>query len=211
MTGINKTGVEKTEIEKTGIEKTGTEKNERKLPEHLLVRIAKIQDCTEGLSRGWDPAEALSRDACSLDPEEESLRNAFQTIERRLPELISDFRDVNVLGIGRAAVLEGKFMETPTESEQLMSMKEQSLRVVIAQEYDSFARDDLIKAGIVPLLMDEGIYSMKDGDWLLLPDIAGGLLERRDKVMGFLVEGEELSILWMTAGLLKDEDLRMLV
>ena len=76
-------------------------------------------------------------------------------------------------------------------------------------------RSNLINWGMLPLLLDsegsEKNLPFTNGDWILLPDIRAALIEKREKIMGFVIKGSEMIKIWMTLGELTDRERQIIL
>ncbi len=183
-------------------------------------RAKAVREAQSAIIRGEDPVAALEtedrknaaqQDAADGEGEEREnlsglLEQAFAVIDGKLPGLIESKTDPSCLGIGSAIFAvkpgDGSAREQAASCQKVLGGWANIAFHYATKRY----RSNLINWGMLPLLIEEGDLPFANGSWILLPDIRAAVLEKREKIMGFAVCGNELRQFWMTLGELTDHE-----
>ena len=202
----------------------------RKDPEYV-ARAKAVQAAQKAIEEGRDPVEALCAEDAKADsdagalqneagpdnaasglaaedeqPLGEQLRNVLQLADGKLPGLLEDRTDAAKLGIGSLIFAvkpgDGSAREQAASCQKVLGGWANIAFHYATKRY----RSNLINWGMLPLIIEEGDLPFSNGDWILLPDIRAAVLEKREKIMGFVAVGGELRTIWMTLGELTDHE-----
>ncbi len=207
----------------------------RKDPDYVPGAKA-VQVGQKAIEAGQDPVEALKEAAGTSDgntvgsagaagtgaPVEDDtqsegkedlgtqLQQVFAAIDEKLPGLLDAKTDKAKLGIG-STIFAVKPGDGSAREQAASCQKVLGGWCNIAFHYATKRyRSNLINWGMLPFQIEEGDLPFTNGDWILLPDIRAAVLEKREKIMAFVVKEGELKEMWLTLGDLTEHERKII-
>lgn len=200
----------------------------RRDPEYV-GRAKAVQKAQKAIEEGNDPVaalkaeEALTAAAMVVEdtqtaadgegslPLSEQLAAVFHLADEKLPGLLEEKNNAAKIGVGSVIFAvkpgDGSAREQAASCQKVLGGWANIAFHYATKRY----RSNLINWGMLPLIIKEGDLPFRNGDWILLPDIRAAVLEKREKIMGFVAADGELRTIWMTLGDMTNHERQIIV